>query len=395
MPTWKIDFSYRLDMTNPELVTNAARVESLAKVIHGIPLPPAVQFRIDRLNILRAVRGTTGIEGTEVSETEVSEIMAAGPQQQVLPPSRRRAEQEVRNAREVMDYVANVLRGTPDQPVTEELVRKLHELTTKDIDYPNNEPGRYRNHAVQAGTYVPPRTGDEVRALMEEFVEWLRTGPSKAWPAPIRAIAAHFYLISIHPFGDGNGRTARGLESFLLYQGGINARGFYSLSNFYYLNRPEYIDMLDFTRFKSKGDLTPFVRFALEGLVAEQEAVHEEILNEVTIIAFRDYARETLSTQGKLATDSGQRMFMFLLGLAEGSVEVSQLRRGGHHLSTLYRDVTTKTISRDLNYLRKHNLITVEGNVVSANIDRMRDFMPFVPNEPEQPSEQSPGVAQE
>ena len=86
----------------------------------------------------------------------------------------------------------------------------------------------------------------------------------QAGTASSRAIAAHFYLVSIHPFGDGNGRTARAIESFLLYQAGVNAFGFYSLANFYYRERDRYVRELTDARFHHGGELTPFVLFGLE-----------------------------------------------------------------------------------------------------------------------------------
>jgi Fic family protein len=210
---------------------------------------------------------------------------------------------------------------------------------------------------------------------MAQFIAWLNSAPVVSWPAAVRAVAAHFYLISIHPFGDGNGRTARGVESFLLYQGGINARGFYSLANYYYQNRPEYVAMLDHVRFETAGDMMPFIKFALRGLVSEQEDVHQMVLAEVTVIAFRDFAREALSHDGKLGTKPGERMFHFLLGLPAEPVQVSQLRKGGHPLSQLYHGVTAKTLSRDLNYLEKRQLIRIDRGEVSANLDVMQHFV--------------------
>ncbi len=375
MPEWDVHFDCRVDLQEPEIVASVARVDALARVIRGIPLPPGAQKRIDSLNIIRAVRGTTGIEGTEVSETEVERIIAAPQEKQVLSDARRRAEREVRNADQVMRFVAQTLRNDPTRPVTEELVKTIHRLTTEGIDYEANEPGVYRSHAVHVGTYVPPRERDKVRDLMAQFITWLNSGPPREWPAAVRATAAHFYLISIHPFGDGNGRTARGVESFLLYQGGINARGFYSLANYYYQNRPEYVAMLDHVRFESDGDITPFVRFALRGLVSEQEEVQQMILSEVKVIAFRDFAREVLSHDGKLGTKPGERMFHFLLGLPVEPVQVSQLRKGGHPLSQLYHSVTAKTLSRDLNYLEKRGLIRIEDGEVSANVKVMEGFI--------------------
>lgn len=374
MPTWDITFDCHIDLNRPEILYNLAKIDALASVIHGIPLPPAVQEHIDSLNIMRAVRGTTGIEGTEVSETEVQEIIRT-PQKAVLSEARHRAEQEVRNAERVMRFVAWVLQQKPTHPVTEELICTLHRLTTEGIDYPQNDPGMYRSHAVHVGTYVPPRTHDEVVRLMHEFVSWFNEGPPRGWPPAVRAVAAHFYLISIHPFGDGNGRTSRGLESFLLYQGGINARGFYSLANYYYQNRPEYVAMLDHVRFETDRDITPFIYFALRGLVAEQEGVHREILDEVTILAFRDFARTQLTYDGKMGTKGGERMFHFLLGLPRNPVPVRQLRNGGHPLSELYKGVSSKTLSRDLEYLAEKNLIKLDDSRVRANVEIMQEFM--------------------
>ena len=119
MPSWEIDFNCRLNTQDPEILSDVAKVDALANVIRGIPLPPGVQKRIDSLNILRAVRGTTGIEGTELSETEVEQIMSAPPGEHVLPPSRQRAEQEAKNAQKVMIFVAQTLREDPRYPITE------------------------------------------------------------------------------------------------------------------------------------------------------------------------------------------------------------------------------------------------------------------------------------
>jgi Fic family protein len=376
VPTWEVSFDTHVGVTDPGVVTAVARIDALANVIRNIPIPPAVQSKLDRLNILRAVRGTTGIEGAELSEEEVAKIMSSPPTQRVLPAGREREEREARNAERVMRFVAEVIRKDPGTPLTEQLICTIHELTTEGIDYPNNRPGCYREHTVSAGTYVPPRSGEEVRRLMTEFIQWFNEGKPRFWPASIRAIVAHFYVISIHPFGDGNGRTARAVESFLLYQGAINARGFYSLANYYYRNRSEYVEWLDRVRFETRGDLTPFVTFALQGLVSELEAVHEEVLQEVTVIAFRDYAREELVAHGKLGTKPGERMYHLLLGLAGEPVSLTALKRGGHPLSQFYKGVTSKTLSRDLNFLRLHQLVIIQGDEIRANLDVMKYFVP-------------------
>ena len=111
--------------------------------------------------------------------------------------------------------------------------------------------------------------------------------------------------------------------------------------------------------------------------MSELADVHQAIVHEVRIIAFRDYARELLMAYGKLGTKSGERMYHFLLGLAgETSVSVIALRRGGHTLSDLYRKVTSKTLSRDLNFLKQHALIIIDGDDIQANFSLMREFVP-------------------
>jgi Fic family protein len=374
MPAWNVNFNVRVNTNNQEIVTLLARCRALASVINQIPITPSRQHRIDALNILRAVRGTTGIEGAELTEEEVQLILESPQNKAVLPPSRRREELEARNARKLMAYVARLLDRNPECPLTESLVSKLHEITTRNIDYPNKTPGKYRSFAVSAGNYVPPRSGSEVQQLMRHFIDWFNLGPPSEWDAIIGAIMAHFYVISIHPFADGNGRTSRAVESFLLYRAGINARGFYSLSNYYYRHRQDYVQHLDHVRFETNGDLTPFVLFALRGLVAELEEVHKEVLYEVREIAFRDFAREKLHES--LFTKAGERMLRFIIILGNESVPLKAIRRGEHPLARLYHGLTAKTLSRDINYLEDEELIIVEEGKVQANFEIMGKFVP-------------------
>lgn len=374
LPSWEVHFDLTLRVGNPRIIEDVAKIHALASVIRGIPIPPSVQQRLDRLNILRAVGGTIGIEGTELSTDEISRIMASPLDSSPLGPGRGREEQEARNANELMEYVAEYIKRNPDRQISEPLILEFHRVLTQGIAYPYNEPGRYRNHAVTVGSYRPPATGEEVRRLMAEFVNWFNTGVPGSWDPVIRAIVAHFYLVSIHPFGDGNGRTSRAVESFMLYKAGVNVRGYYSLANYFYRHRPEYIDSLNLVQMRGETDLTPFVAFALTGLVQELEAVHSEVLAEVRVLAFRDHARLTLAEAGRLGTPAGERQLHFLTELAGGPVSLRLLRSGGHHLSRLYRRVTSRTLSRDINSLKDLDLIIIEGDEIRANLELMTRF---------------------
>ena len=374
MPKWDVHFNLRLHTNNSDLVWLAAQIDALASVIRGIPIPPYVQERLDALNIIRAVQGTTGIEGTEFSEDEVKQILNSPIDDSPFRGSRDREEQEVRNAENLMHYVANVLKDNPNAPLSESLILSFHEILTQRIDYEHNEPGRYRDFRVTVGPYVPPETGDDVRRLMREFTRWFNSGAPTKWHPVVRAIVAHFYVVSIHPFGDGNGRTSRAVESYLLYQAGINARGFYSLANYYYRNRPEYIRSLNYIQIEMIGDLAPFVLFALRGLVEELRTVHAEVLAEVRIISFRDFARDLFDSEGRLGTRMGERLFHFLLELVTEPVSLRALRNRHHPISRFYSGMATRTIMRDVRLLQEYELVKVEGDLLKANLEVMDNF---------------------
>ena len=373
MPVWNVHFDLWVDSSAPDLVRSLAEIRAFAGVVQGIPLPPYVQQRLHALNIMRAVRGTTGIEGTELSEEEVEEVIAAPEGEAVLSGGREREEREVRNAHALMEYVGRILHEDPALPLTEPLVRTFHVMLTEGIAYPNNEPGRYRSFNVNAGDYRAPEHTDVPR-LMSGFVSWLNEGAGRRLDPIVQAVVAHFLLVSIHPFGDGNGRTSRGVESFLLYRAGVNVRGFYSLANYYYQHRPEYIQLLNHVRFASDPDVTPLVEFALTGLAAELTEVHREVLASVRIFAFRDFAHETLLHEGRVGTKAGVRQLEFLFALVGEEVALQDLRRGAHPLARFYRGVGAKTLSRDLNYLRDLGLLVVEQGVLRANVERMDRF---------------------
>ncbi|MEE8046097.1 MAG: Fic family protein, partial [Dehalococcoidia bacterium] len=289
MPRWNVNFDVKVNTESASLRNSLARVSATARLSREIPLPPGADRRLNSMNIMRAVRGTTGLEGADLTEQEVADIIASE-SEQILPEIRGREEHEARNANRVMEYVAN----NAGEQLTEAHIRNIHRVTTEGIDYTDNIPGVYRSHQNRALTYLPPETNEEIRQLMTEFISWINSGERLSWDPVIRAVVSHFYVVSIHPFGDGNGRTSRGVESFILFGSGINVRGFYSLANFYYRNREEYVRLLDHVRFETQGDLTPFVQFAVTGLEAELELVHQEIVDELRWIAFRDFYREQI-----------------------------------------------------------------------------------------------------
>ena len=94
-------------------------------------------------------------------------------------------------------------------------VREIHRLVTGRVD--PDEAGRYSQYQrMIAGSPVTLPSPAEIPPLMGDFAQWLAGAP----PVPEAAFTAHARLVAIHPFGDGNGRTARLLMNLLLFRGG-------------------------------------------------------------------------------------------------------------------------------------------------------------------------------
>ena len=376
MPSWDVHFNVRIRVDEPRLVRAVERSRAIAETIRGIPVTAGVRRRLNALNIARAVRGTAAIEGTRISETEALEVLDTPADVRVLPADRSRDEREARNAQAVLQFVQRELRANPMRRLDEPLIREIHRLTTTGVAYQGNEPGQYRDRAVTAGDYRPPASGDDVRQLMTAFVRWFDQGAAAAWDPIVRAAVAHFYVMSIHPFGDGNGRASRGVESFMLYRAGINAFGFYSLANFYYQHRDAYVDALTAARFRSDGDLTDFVLFATEGLASELKQVRRELMAMIQVIAFLEYARQELEEVPGLGDRRRARMLDLIRRLTSAqlasvpyeNVDTSAIMAG------VYRRVGARTTQRDLRTLLEHDLVVERDGRIAPNVEIMSLF---------------------
>src|SRR3972149_7669594 len=127
---------------------------------------------------------------------------------------------------EVLNYL-KVLEDLPKlaehEKITEKAILKIHKLLTADVLENPADCGAYRNRQVVIGnkltgviTFRPPDTKD-VPVLMKEFVKWLSSKDASETNPVLTAGISHYEFVRIHPFIDGNGRTARTLASLILY----------------------------------------------------------------------------------------------------------------------------------------------------------------------------------
>jgi Fic family protein len=369
MASWEVSFSPQIDPEDREILKTLVEIETYNRFIFRIPLPPGIQNRIDRLNIIRAIRGTTGIEGNTLTEEEVDKVIS-NEEKGRGKVAKSLEEQEVINAWNVLELIKSHLQENLSGIITEELIKKIHFEVTKDCNYPHNILGKYRNHGAIAGEYKTPNH-IEIPKLMREFVFFINGSKFMSQPI-IRAILAHFYLVSIHPFGDGNGRTSRGIEAYILYHGKYNVRGFYSLANFYYRHRQKYINQLQDARFKYRGNLMNFVKFSLRGFAEELNLIQEEILSFIREMMFLNYVEELYL---KKEINWRIREFSRYLVKIKDGLSIKEIkRRTDTFVSNIYRDKTDKTLKRDIFKMGKLELIKIDGNVIKANTEIMDYF---------------------
>jgi Fic family protein len=213
---------------------------------------------------------STHIEGTALSLEQATDILEG----KKVTGVNRDDEKELLNYKKAMDFISKYL--GKDVPVTESLVRELHKLTVKSVRGDKAEPGNYRktqNYVVNSRTreiiYTPPAPL-EVPHLMREFVDWLNTAED-ASPVLVAGIA-QFQFVHIHPFIDGNGRTARLLSTLLLYKTGYDFKRLFTISEYYDKDRPSYYKAIQSVR-NSNMDMTGWLAYFVEGLRSQMEEI--------------------------------------------------------------------------------------------------------------------------
>lgn len=258
---WNLDLS-----TYFRLGECSAMVEAL----RYLPLSPEVRKQMMAISLIKGAMATTAIEGNTLTEDEVRAIHEGRSE---LPQSRKYQENEVKNVLEALNAIhQDVMDMHTISPVTLDLVKSFNYFVGKGLGEEfASVPGQFRQCEVVVGTYRPP-DHRVVKLMMERMCEWIQREfsfrqeqrPDFAMGV-IEAIVAHIYLVWIHPFADGNGRTARLLEFYLLLRSGLPDTCAHILSNHYNKTRSEYYRQLDEAS-RNGGDLTRFIQYAIQGL---------------------------------------------------------------------------------------------------------------------------------
>ncbi len=367
----KFSFDYSVDYSN--LRTTLIAVEAHRQAADKLILAPEWNVQLDKLNIVKAVHGTTALEGNPLSEAEVAHQMDLVDQEGDSPSERLSREQiQIRNAARAQAWVKDrFLPGTTPVGISDLLT--IHRMLTESSDERDNVPGSFRSQSVQVGS--PDLGGvhigapyDAMGGLMEEFISFVNSRKLHSEHPVVRALVAHFFLVTIHPFGDGNGRVSRLLEAGILFQHGYNVHGFYGLSNYFYRNGDEYKTLLQRTRrVLNPFDVTEFAAFGVKGFAVELDGINNFIKAKLNRVMYRQMLAANFNTRvserRRMLNERERQLLLYLLDETEPVDPFSENASRRIHLDELlswgyvkgaYGNVTTRTFVREL--VRLHGL---------------------------------------
>jgi Fic family protein len=341
--------------------------------ISNTPILPQQAQRLMQVSLIRGAQATTAIEGNTLTDEEIERVKAGDH----ISPSKQYQEIEVRNILEAFNVLGReVLDHDLGSLVTPELVRRFHWLVGKDLGpHLDAIPGQWRTDARIVGSYRCPDHAD-VPALMERFSTWLRETfgyeHGQSFPQGIlQAILAHVYLEWIHPFGDGNGRTGRLLEFYLMLRAGTPDIASHILSNHYNQTRSEYYRQLDHAR--HTRDLTAFLEYALVGFQDGLQQTLQVIQQGQFEIIWRQHVYDQFTEHPGASQAVLKRRRMLALQMPQDrGVTVEELPWLTPNLARTYGGVSTRTLLRDLDDLFQRNLVVRLGRKYYANTSEIQ-----------------------
>ncbi len=255
------------------------KMEAAREIVESLELPLGLENEFQREASARMTHYSTKIEGNRLTLKQTKELLAG---QTVI--AREIDKREAMNYYDCLDLVHR--HSKAHKPVTEALIKEIHSVVQKWI-VKGKLRGEYReaqnaifDSAAGKPVYFPPDS-KEVPSLMRAFVAWLNSD-GETHPI-LKAGVAHYQFVTIHPFMDGNGRTARAIATLLLYREGYSLKRFYSLEEYYAEDLRGYYNTLHQCQGvhyhdNPNPDISVWLEYFLNGAAIVFERVKEKAL---------------------------------------------------------------------------------------------------------------------
>lgn len=356
--------------------------EALSKFEHlsGVPVNPEAAKQLMTVYLAKGALATTAIEGNTLSEAEAIKRVEGTLK---LPPSKEYLGLEIDNIVKATNSLLENIRKGKHLKLTPELICKFNGQVLENLTLEEYvEPGKLRTYSVGVADYRGA-PASELPELLRKLCDWL----SEPWitnlqgysdldvsrlDAVFKAVMAHLYIAWIHPFGDGNGRTARLIESFVLSAASVPFPATHLLSNHYNETRSEYYRQLSIAS-KSGGNVVPFLSYALRGLVDQLREQIGVIRAQQMELFWGNHVHTLLSD-----SETGRRRRCLVEDLAAHGKPVSRddLPEISGRVVRHYVGKNDKTFARDLIELERLKLIVREGTNYRANKGIVGAFLP-------------------
>jgi len=242
---------------------------------------PKNEVQLRRQALIRMTHSSTEIEGNILNLEQVEAVLA---NKKIDAPERDIY--EVENYLRAMKYIEKVVQEK--KSINEKVLLKVHALVTNKT-LPKERSGHYR----QVPIYVVRRkfglrdevvyTGPEahqVPNLCKDLLNWLDESDKQAVNSVLVAGIVHQEIAAIHPFVDGNGRTARAMATLVLYARGYDFRRLFALEDYYNRDRSSYYAAINSgENYKQRRvDFTPWLEYFTLGFKEEIDSVKAQII---------------------------------------------------------------------------------------------------------------------
>ncbi|MBU2577468.1 Fic family protein [Patescibacteria group bacterium] len=350
-------YNPKYTITN-KILQSIGAIEACREVVNNAPLIPSYEKQFQEEAKLSVIHHGTHIEGNELSFTQAEGVLEG---KEIV--AGERDIQEVINYRNVLKYLDETIKDDKKEEkhfsYSEKQLLKIHSFAVEKL-VPEEQRGKYRKVQVilrnaQTGEIVfRPPPAPEVPYLMEDFLKWLNFSEGREVHPVLRSAISHYIISSVHPFTDGDGRTARGFATLILFAEGYDIKKLFSLEEYFDKNAFEYYDSLRKTDLTNEAsfedrDLTGWIEFFTKALAIELTKVKDKIRR----VSLDGKIKEKLG--GKQLSLNERQMVIMEYIESRGEAAMRELK-------PLLPNISEDTILRELYSLIKQKLIKKKGS---------------------------------
>lgn len=337
-----------------KVLRNIGQIEAAKEIIESAPLVPSFEKQFQSDAYIRTIYHGTHIEGNDLTLLQTKKVLEG---EEVY--GRARDIQEVVNYRNVMTLLDELAAKRGGYDVT--MLKDIHKATVLKL-VSEDKVGVVRDTQVvikdeSTGEVIfAPPPAVEVPFLLEDFFAWLNSPEGTDIHPIIKAGIAHYILVSIHPFVEGNGRSVRAFSTLVLMREGYDTKKFFSFEEHFDSDPTNYYDALSSVDKQSKNigtrDLTPWLEYFTEVVGVELVKIKEKVKK----ISIDTRLRVKVGEQVSLS-ERQMRLFEFLTD--QGSANMQELRR-------VIPMVSEDTILRDVRELLDKGIIKKQGSTKAS-----------------------------